>query len=130
MTTGGSADSSPAKATNFIKKYMGNYTYSNGVAKFSDHDKAVKSAISFTEWAKEKNELTDCDFDIGDIQVGEESNIIEFKVQSSKYGNCEYQCEEVLKFFKEQEGIVEIEMPLFEYCDTIYWDNNDSKKEI
>jgi len=99
---------------------MGQYSYSEGLVKFSNDDEANNAYSKFCNWADEKRALKDEDYDIFDIELSVE-NHISYKIQSMKYENCVWQCEMVRDFFKKQEGCLGVEQNVMVLEDSINW---------
>lgn len=104
---------------------MGQPAYSNGIAQFNDIELASKAHEKFLEFVDKadkkafKNEELNGDYGIVDVKwLGHQ---ITYTVDSSRYQNCVWQCEQILEFFKLQPGIVEVQQDVLTSENSVSW---------
>lgn len=106
---------------------MGQSTFANGFTRFNNIDNAIDAHGRFQDWAREKNALKDVNFCIQNINLEDTNNGISYMVSSTKYENCEWQCEEVRDFFKDQEGCERVEQDILVQEDSVNWSKEDNE---
>ena len=116
---------------------MGQPAYTNAHASFDTEANAKLAERAFLKWinladegklpesehTKEKDSING---DYGISSVDCDGNEITFMVESPRYQNCVWQCQNVRDFFSEQPGCESIEMDVMTCEDSICWSKEDN----
>lgn len=102
---------------------MGQFGYSNAKVQFDTVENAIKAFDLFFSWSAEQNVREDDYFNISsaDTHIDE----ITYVVSSGKVTNCEWQCEQIRNWFKQQEGCLRIEQDIMTCESSVNWEKGE-----
>jgi hypothetical protein len=75
--------------------------------------------------AKDANNNKEQDYCIYSILYNPDNASIDYTVDSGKFENCEWQCEQILEFFKQQSGCLNVDQPIMVCESSVNWQRDD-----
>ena len=107
---------------------MGQPAYSNAIAQFDTTEHAANAYDAFKIWAEAANSKTNEDYSINEIELEDSDACISYTVDSMRYQNCIWQCEQIRDFFKKQEGCLEVGQDVMTIEDSVNWIKGDDEE--
>lgn len=114
---------------------MGTPASCNAYVRFDNEENALKAVLLFDKWIKlaeegklpEKSPEEDKSIngDYGISAVSQEKEEITFEVESPRYQNCIWQCENIRDFFQQQPGCQQIEQDVMTCEESVNWYRED-----
>ena len=106
---------------------MGQSAFSNGYAQFDTTENAINAFEKFQHWAVEQNVREDVHFCIEDIALEDSNAGVSYVVSSGRICNCEWQCEEIRDWFKQQAGCESVEQDIMTCENSVNWSKEDEE---
>lgn len=108
---------------------MGTPAFCNGYVDFDTAENATKAFAAFDIWKDEKNNLKNEHYSIHSVELNLNTSVISYTVDSGRYQNCEWQCENIRDFFKAQIGCLNVTQDILVYENSVNWNNNDENED-
>lgn len=107
---------------------MGTPASCNAFVQFDTPENAAEAFFQFTQWAIEANDgKKDGDFGITIDEIIPEESAFRYTVDSGRYQNCIWQCEQIRDFLKTQKGVQSIEQDVMTCEDSISWSKDEDE---
>jgi hypothetical protein len=108
---------------------MGTPAYSNGYVQFDTTENALNAFKSFDKWVDAKNALKDEHYGIYDLEFENSNAGVKYTVDSTRFENCQWQCENIREFFKVQVGVKSITQDILILEDSVNWTPEDEDED-